>query len=239
MSCRRRDKYRRAHARKTANDYALSSRGRRAPRRRPRHTPRSRQYDRWRRLQAPPAPISCQPDSGRERPYQSAAPSERAADGHPYGGQVSGHPLDPLRARRPRLKRIAEILGLAGHLPIEELHDAHGVRRLPVIGQDIFSDPEVARADYPPHCEAFPVRLRRARRADLAPAANALARLRIFEHRVLPVNLVLRLEIVRIGRSPVAIQSRSNLSAFHIKSPSPWPSTFSHFQTGKRRACLT
>jgi hypothetical protein len=54
--------------------------------------------------------------------------------GHPYGGQVSGHPLDPLRARRPRLKRIAKILGLAGHLPIEELHDAHGVRRPPVIG---------------------------------------------------------------------------------------------------------
>ena len=48
--------------------------------------------------------------------------------------QDSGHPLDPLRARRPRLERIAEILGLAGHLPIEELHDAHGVRRPPVIG---------------------------------------------------------------------------------------------------------
>ena len=50
------------------------------------------------------------------------------------GGQVSGHPLDPLRARRPRLELIAEILGLAGHLPIEEFHDAHGVRRPPVIG---------------------------------------------------------------------------------------------------------
>ena len=49
-------------------------------------------------------------------------------------GQVSGHPLDPLRARRPRLERIAEILGLAGHLAIEELHDAHGVGRPLVIG---------------------------------------------------------------------------------------------------------
>jgi hypothetical protein len=60
--------------------------------------------------------------------------NERAADGHPYGGHVSGHPLDPLRTRRPRLERIAEILGLAGHLSIEELHDAHGVRRPPIIG---------------------------------------------------------------------------------------------------------
>src|SRR5258708_22350569 len=100
--------------------------------------------------------------------------SERAADGHPCGGQVSGHPLDPLRARRPRLERIAEILGLAGHLPIEELHDAHGVRRLTVIGQDIFSDPEVVRADYPPHYEALPVRLRGTRRLDLPPPADAL-----------------------------------------------------------------
>ena len=51
-----------------------------------------------------------------------------------YGGLGSEHPLDPLHARRPRLERIAEILGLAGDLPIEELHDAHGVRRPPVIG---------------------------------------------------------------------------------------------------------
>ena len=41
-----------------------------------------------------------------------------------YGGQASGHPLDPLSARRPWLERIAEILGLAGHLPVDELHDA-------------------------------------------------------------------------------------------------------------------
>src|SRR4051794_36391257 len=75
----------------------------------------------------------------------------------------SEHPFDPLRARRPRLERVGEILDLASHLAIEELHDAHGVRRPLVISQDIFSDPEVARADYPPHREAFPVRLRAAR----------------------------------------------------------------------------
>src|SRR3954464_1308987 len=137
----------------------------------------------------------------------------------PYGGQVSGHTLDPFGARRPRLERIGEILGLAGHLPPDEFHDAHGVRRPPVIGQDIFSDPEAARAGYPPHCEAFPVRLRGPRRLNLPPPADALARLRIFEHRVLSVNLVLPFEVVRIGGSPVAIQSRSNLSVFHIKSP--------------------
>jgi hypothetical protein len=76
-----------------------------------------------------------------------------------------------------------------------------------------------ARADYPPHCEVFPVRLRVARRLNPPPPADALARLRIFEHRVLSVNLVLSLEVVRIGGGPVAIQSRSDLSVFHIKSP--------------------
>ena len=93
-------------------------------------------------------------------------------------------------------------MGLAGHLPIEELHDAHGVRRPPVIGQDIFGDPEVARADYPPHCEAFPVRLRGARRLDLPPPADTLARLRIFEHRFLSVNLMFQLEVVSRRRQP-------------------------------------
>src|ERR1700731_416353 len=124
------------------------------------------------------------PMRSRVRETVSIGRSERTADGHPYGGQVSGRPLDPLRARRPRVERIAEILGLAGHLPIEELHDAHRVRRPPVIGQDIFGDPEVARADYPAHREAFPVRLRGARRLNVPPPAEALARLRIFEHRI-------------------------------------------------------
>jgi hypothetical protein len=67
----------------------------------------------------------------RDRIYRQVRANGRC---HPYGGQVSGHPLDPLRARRPRVERIAEILGLARHLPIEELHDAHRVRRPPVIG---------------------------------------------------------------------------------------------------------
>jgi len=35
---------------------------------------------------------------------------------------------------------------------------------------------------------------------------------------------VLHLEVVRIGGGPVAIQGRSNLLVFHIKSPRPSPS---------------
>src|SRR6516162_7090643 len=134
-------------------------------------------------------------------------------------GSVSEHPLDPLSTRRPRLKRVAEVLGFAGHLPVSELHDADRVRRPSVIGQGKFSDPEIARADYPPHREAFPVRLRGARRLNVAPAADPLARLRILEHRILSVNLVLRLEVIGVGGSPVAIQGRSDVVSLHLVLP--------------------
>src|ERR1700746_3103986 len=84
----------------------------------------------------------------------------------------------------------------------------------------MFSSPEVPRADYPPHCEAFLIRLRGARRLNLPPPADALARLRIFEQRVLSVNLVLRLGVVRIGGGPVAIQGRFDVVVFHLDLPS-------------------
>src|SRR5205085_5561975 len=135
-----------------------------------------------------------------------AAPHEGAVDNHTYAGWVSAHRLDPLSARRPGLKRVGEVLGLAGHLPVSELHDAHRVRRPPVVGEYEFSDPEVGSAEDPPHCEALAARLSKAGRLNFAPAADALARLRVLEHRILSVNLVLRLEVIRIGGGPVAIQ---------------------------------
>src|SRR5205085_12356749 len=84
-----------------------------------------------------------------------------------------------------------------------------------------------APAHRPPHPEGFPVRLRSARQLKVVPAADALTLLRIFDHRVLPVNLVLPLEVVHICRGPVAIQRRSDLLLCHIRSPRPSPSTLS------------
>jgi hypothetical protein len=43
--------------------------------------------------------------------------------------------------------------------------------------------------------------------------------LRIVEHRILPVDLVLALEIIGVGSSPVAIQGGSCLSITHGRSP--------------------
>ena len=114
--------------------------------------------------------------------------------------------------KAPRLERIAEILRLAGHFSVAKLHDAHRVRRPPVAGPGSrFGDPEVAHADDPPHGEAFAVRLCRARRLDIVPPAQPLARLRIVEHRILAIDRVLRIEVVGVGRGPVAIQSCANV----------------------------
>jgi hypothetical protein len=79
--------------------------------------------------------------------------------------------------------------------------------------------PEVGSAEYPPHCEALCVRLSKARRLNVAPAADALARLRVLEHRILSVNLMLCLEVVGVGGGPVAIQGRSDVVVFHLDLP--------------------
>src|SRR5271165_1491172 len=110
-----------------------------------------------------------------------------AGTGLKTGERISPHPLNPLRARRSWLERVAKVLGLAGHLAIPELHDAHRIRRLAVIGEDEFRDPEVARADDSAHREALAVRLCGARGLDVVPAPDALARLRVLEQCVLAV----------------------------------------------------
>src|SRR5580700_3989844 len=130
------------------------------------------------------------------------------------------NPLNPLNSRRARFERITEVLGFADHLPVPELHNAHRVRRLPVVCEDEFSNPEVGSTEYPPHREAFLVRLCETRCLNVVPTADALPRLRILEHCVLLVNLMLRREIVRVGGGPVAIQSCSNLPVFHLDLPS-------------------
>src|SRR5262249_17460130 len=133
---------------------------------------------------------------------------------------VSKHPLNPLNARRTRFERITEVLGFTDHLPVPELHHAHRVRRLPVIGEDEFSNPEVGGAEYPPHREAFLVRLRETGGLNVMPTTDALPGLRILEHCVVLVNLMLRLEVVDVGGGPVAIQSCSIIPVFHLNLPS-------------------
>src|ERR1700722_20980430 len=97
-----------------------------------------------------------------------------------------------LSAGRTRLERVTEVLRLTDHVPVLELHDAHDIKRLPVIGEDEFADPEIAATEHASHGEAFRVRLGGARRLNVGSTTDALARLRIIENCVGSIDLVLR-----------------------------------------------
>ena len=73
---------------------------------------------------------------------------------------ILSHSLDQISARRSGLERVTEVLGLAGHLAVQELHDAHCVGRLAIVSEDEFRDPEIAAADDAANLEALGVRLR-------------------------------------------------------------------------------
>ena len=64
---------------------------------------------------------------------------------------ISFHSFDPLSPRGPRLERLGEVLRFADYLPAIEFHDADHIKRLPVIGQYEFADPQIAVAEYASH----------------------------------------------------------------------------------------
>src|SRR3954467_11207850 len=111
-----------------------------------------------------------------------------------------------MRTRGCRVKPIGEILRFVGHQSLAEFHDAHRVRWYAVIGQDEFSDPEIAAADNSPNRKTLLVRLDESAFLNVLPAANPLARLRIIKHGVLAVNFMFDLEIVRVRSCPMALQ---------------------------------
>src|ERR1700682_4231729 len=85
------------------------------------------------------------------------------------------HPFDPLSAPRAGLERIRKVLCFPRNLVAAELHDAHGVGRLPVIRQNILGDPKITAANDSPHSEALFARLIGARDLYVAPTADSLA----------------------------------------------------------------
>src|ERR1700690_3900293 len=164
----------------------------------------------------PAPPYRSGPARRRDHETSATILGAKAAHGHGVASEHSAHPLDPLRARGPRLKGIAEVLGLTGNLAVFELHDTHRVSRRAVIGEDEFGDPKVGGTEYALHGKALLVRLRRTRRLNIAPAADPLAGLRVFQHRILAINGMLRLKIVGIGRGPMPIEGRTYLLIAHI-----------------------
>src|SRR6516164_997150 len=85
------------------------------------------------------------------------------------------HSFDPLRAPGARLERIGKILRFPCNLVAAELHDAHGVGRLAVICQDVFSDPKITAANHSPHIETLFTWLPSACDLDVASTVDSLA----------------------------------------------------------------
>src|SRR5271156_1472345 len=85
------------------------------------------------------------------------------------------HPFDPLRARCGSHEWIRKVLRFPRNLVARELHDAHGVRRLAVICQDVFRDPKIPAAHDSPDRKALFAWLNRALFLYVATAAGSLA----------------------------------------------------------------
>ena len=62
-------------------------------------------------------------------------------------------PLDPLAPPVRSLERVREILGLVHDLAVAKLHDAHRVCWSPLVGDDVFGNPEITFSEDSPDVE--------------------------------------------------------------------------------------
>src|ERR1700688_3100581 len=85
------------------------------------------------------------------------------------------HPFDPLSAPCGSDEWIRKVLCFPRNLVVPELHDAHGVGRLAVIGQDEFGDPKITAANDSSDSKPLFARLTSALVLYVAPTAGSLA----------------------------------------------------------------
>ena len=121
-----------------------------------------------------------------------------------------------------RGERVGEVLGLVRDGTVAEFHDADRVGGGAVIGDHAFTHPEVATALDPAHCEVALGGMPTALGADLGPAPEALAGLRVVQGGVCRVDRVLRVAVPRSEASQCSrIRARvtaSPSSALFIRS---------------------
>src|SRR6476660_5201164 len=132
-----------------------------------------------------------------------------------------------MRARWPRLERIAEVLRLPHNVSVPEFHDAHRIRGRAVVGEHEFRDPQITVADDSPHRKALLARLNGSALLDIAPTSDALTGLRIVEHGVVAVDVMFGGEIVNVGGSPMPLERRPYFAISHLHLPFALPATSS------------
>src|SRR5271155_4005363 len=85
------------------------------------------------------------------------------------------HSFDPLGARCRSHEWIRKVLCFPRNLVVPELHDAHGVGRLAIIGQDELGDPKITAANDSSDCKPLFVRLTSALVLYVESTAGSLA----------------------------------------------------------------
>ena len=121
---------------------------------------------------------------------------------------ASREPLNPLAPPGWRLEGIREILRLVHNLTVAELHNAHGVRRFPLVGDCVFRDPEVTFSENSPDVETRRLAwMMTPQGLQIASPENTFTRLRIVTNGIFIVNFVFRVCITGCRRLPVLIQS--------------------------------
>ena len=84
-----------------------------------------------------------------------------------------------------------------------------------IITDDIFGNPKIAAPDHAPNGEVL-VGKQLPRRPDGEPTTDALAGLRVLQHGVVVIDLILSIIVTGLRRSPVPVQRSSDVLVSHL-----------------------
>src|ERR1700677_952525 len=119
---------------------------------------------------------------------------------------MSRDPLDPLAPPVRSLERVREILGLVQDLTVAKLHDAHRVCWSPLVGDDVFGDPEITFSEDSPDVETRRLaRMMASQCLQVNSPDDSLTRLRVFTDGIVCVDIVFRVRISDRRSVPVRV----------------------------------
>jgi len=120
---------------------------------------------------------------------------------------ISPHPFGPLGPPGRELERIRAVPRLAGDCTIAELHTANRVDQMPVLANHVLANPQLAAPDHSADGEYQLGRVMPTQSLDVVPAADTLARLGVFDHNIIVVDLVFGIQVSRRRGGPVPLLS--------------------------------
>jgi hypothetical protein len=127
-----------------------------------------------------------------------------------------GGRLDPLGAPGGGFEGVGEVLSFVDDFAVAELHDANGEGRAALVGDGVFGDPEIARAEDAPDVEAGGMAgMMAAEGLKIAAAEDSLAGLGIIADDVVGVDVVFGVEVAGCGGLPMGVEGFADLILLH------------------------